>query len=518
MIDYFKGYNEGMDRLTDALKNRSQRESAELHNAILRQQLESGELELEQKKTRRETLADIKKIQELGEKEGGPLARPSKSYDYLGSGGSSLDRLKKSLFPMDKFAADESLSLEPQNMDKLPVLKPPDLYQSEQNASQPEQMPPNPQYSQREKTSLMIKAALKRGDWNTLEHIGKVQEITDKIDAKEMQQVSLLGQQVSQFWMRTRDRDATEQFATQLAEKMGINPIFVKGIDFTSNGSILAPDGQGGNIAVMTDNQGKQHFIHVTAKEAPHEVQELVSPDGKTAQKFQYNPQTKRYDIPLGPAYRVKSQVPSVNVKVNAPAPDQIETLAQGIVDGTIDPNAISKRGNLQGSVWARVKEKTPDYNFVEAAAKAKYAQSNAAMNTTTLLSSVDDLFGELRKAGKALNNSSIPAWNKTVNKVGEYIGNPELVAFNNLRDDVIAELERGLLGTGVLSDSKYNRAIKNMNSAQNPKELEKAIENTKLVINARLRSISAGPYPGSVNEKYKKPKKIGRFEVEIVD
>lgn len=48
---------------------------------------------------------------------------------------------------------------------------------------------------------------------------------------------------------------------------------------------------------------------------AAHNVQEIPSPDGKTAQKFQYNPSTQRYDIPLGKPYAVKSQVPNINIK-----------------------------------------------------------------------------------------------------------------------------------------------------------------------------------------------------------
>lgn len=61
-----------------------------------------------------------------------------------------------------------------------------------------------------------------------------------------------------------------------------------------------------------------------------HNVQELFSADGKTAQKFQYNPETKRYDIPVGGKYPVKSQVPNVNIMPGQPQQTQFIDAATG--------------------------------------------------------------------------------------------------------------------------------------------------------------------------------------------
>ncbi len=47
--------------------------------------------------------------------------------------------------------------------------------------------------------------------------------------------------------------------------------------------------------------------------ETSHNVTEIPSPDGKTAQKMQYNPQTQKYDIPVGERYATKSQVININ-------------------------------------------------------------------------------------------------------------------------------------------------------------------------------------------------------------
>ena len=62
----------------------------------------------------------------------------------------------------------------------------------------------------------------------------------------------------------------------------------------------------------------KQYLGAVQKPEKPaniaHNVIEVPSKDGKMAQKYQYNVETNKYDIPIGTPYLVKSQVPNVNV------------------------------------------------------------------------------------------------------------------------------------------------------------------------------------------------------------
>lgn len=73
------------------------------------------------------------------------------------------------------------------------------------------------------------------------------------------------------------------------------------------------PNGQ--QVFWSDENPGQIHLTAAPPKtDTAHNVQEVPSADGKTAQKWQYNPQTQRYDIPVGKPYLVKSQVPSVNI------------------------------------------------------------------------------------------------------------------------------------------------------------------------------------------------------------
>jgi hypothetical protein len=184
-------------------------------------------------------------------------------------------------------------------------------------------------------------------------------------------------------------------------------------------------------------------------------------------------------------------------ITVNAPSTSQIDTLAQGILDGTIDPNGISKRGGLQGAVWTKVKQLDPNFNIVKAGAGAKYEGSSQTMQTKTLLNTIDPLLDKLEIAGAALENSNTPGYNRARNYLLEQTGDPGIVGFNNLRDAVIAEVERGLLGTGVLTDSKYQRELRNVHSAQSLPQLKAAVKNIRTVIAARLEAVNAGPNAG---------------------
>jgi hypothetical protein len=105
-------------------------------------------------------------------------------------------------------------------------------------------------------------------------------------------------------------------------------------------------------------------------------------------------------------------------------------------------------------------------------------------------------LLDKLQTAGKVLGNSDIPGYNRAKNFLKEEMGASNIVAFNNLRDDTVAEVERGLLGTGVLSDSKYLRAVKNVNSAQSYSQLQAAVRQMRTVISARLGAIQEGSTP----------------------
>jgi hypothetical protein len=185
-------------------------------------------------------------------------------------------------------------------------------------------------------------------------------------------------------------------------------------------------------------------------------------------------------------------------------SPEQLDALNRAYDHG-LDPYKVNSR---TARIYADSELRHPGRMWNEAAAQAAFQRSNQTTQSQALLNSIDPLYDELLVAGKRLKNTKWPLVNRPMNWLKEMTGNEDVVAFNNLRDDTVAEIERGLLGTGVLSDSKYLRAVKNINSAQTFGQLEHAVKNTKIVIKARLEALAKGPWQmgGSTGEKDNDP------------
>jgi len=207
----------------------------------------------------------------------------------------------------------------------------------------------------------------------------------------------------------------------------------------------------------------------------------------------------KKALVQKGPDGQIRPVIQEgANININAASGGQVGTLAQQVAEGRLDPNTISKRGGLQQAVFAEVEKIAPGFNFTGATANAKFSQNSGNLQTRALIQGVDTLYEKLLETGKELGNSSLPGVNKIVNWAKEQSGDPKIVAFNNLRDDVVAESERVLLGSGVLSDSKYLRAVKNVNSAQSYPQLQAAVEQLKLTVSARLEALDKKPFPNA--------------------
>jgi hypothetical protein len=176
-------------------------------------------------------------------------------------------------------------------------------------------------------------------------------------------------------------------------------------------------------------------------------------------------------------------------------SPDRTDALNRAILQGGLDPRQINSRN---ASILADMEIAQPGRQWNELSAQAGYERGASATNTKTLLNSITPMLDNLESAGKALTNTRFPGVNKLVNWTKEATGQPEIVAFNNLRDQTVAEVERGLFGTGVVSDDKYKREIRNIKAAASYPQLQAAVKATKLVIKTRLEAVSIGPNPGA--------------------
>jgi hypothetical protein len=182
---------------------------------------------------------------------------------------------------------------------------------------------------------------------------------------------------------------------------------------------------------------------------------------------------------------------------------EQLTDLNTAIENG-LDPAMVNSR---TAKVFADLERKDPGKYWNTYRTKAAYERSAGAMNTKSLLNSIDPLFTQLDEAGKKLSNTPFPGINRLKNFWAEQTGDPDIVAFNNLRTDLVQEVERALTQVGVQSDTKINRAIKNISSAASYPQLKAAIANTKIVMSARLKAVKEGPTHGQPMRVGEEPK-----------
>jgi len=126
---------------------------------------------------------------------------------------------------------------------------------------------------------------------------------------------------------------------------------------------------------------------------------------------------------------------------------EEEQALNNAMFNGGLDPKWINSR---TAKIFANQEMLNPGKQWNSASAAAAFERSNSTMNSKALLSTIDPLLGKLLDSGKALGNSGLPLVNGVVNWAKAATGDPKIVDFNNRRDDIVAEIERGLLGTGV--------------------------------------------------------------------
>jgi hypothetical protein len=179
--------------------------------------------------------------------------------------------------------------------------------------------------------------------------------------------------------------------------------------------------------------------------------------------------------------------------------PEEVSALDRAVVNG-LDPYKINSR---TGPIFAKMELESPGRKWNELGATAAFDRNAGVMNSKALLNTISPLLDGLVTSGKKLTDTGSPMLNAPLQVVQKYVlpdamGGAAVTGFDNLRDDTLAEVERGLMGTGVLSDSKYQRALKNLNSTQTQEQRAAAVDNIKFVIKTRLESLANGPFqPG---------------------
>ena len=172
-----------------------------------------------------------------------------------------------------------------------------------------------------------------------------------------------------------------------------------------------------------------------------------------------------------------------------------VNDAAEGILKGHYTLGDFEKRGSFPSRVVSRIAVLEPDFNYAKSKANLKHMMNQGNLTSLAIINGLEPLFDALLEKGKALNNSSLQFKNVIVNFAKEQLGDPDVVAFNNLRDDLLAETEKALMGSGVLSDSKYNRAIDNLKTSMSYPQLKAAVKQVRFVIESKKEALRDKPY-----------------------
>lgn len=218
-------------------------------------------------------------------------------------------------------------------------------------------------------------------------------------------------------------------------------------IEYNKDGMLIPlknPDGTPvKGKSYVYDNQGKMHIVE--DKPEKPQLTELVSPDGKTAQKFFVSPDGKK--VPVGEPYKVKSQVTNVNVHsgMNNTDDGEVKSWAKAVREGRANLQDIPQRGTIRSQV---VKELENTGGVDYAANKA----DNAAFS-----SSITQQQKQLGSMGSFVKNMDAQ-----INKVGEL--SKKLSTFDTRLLNVPLRAARGRIA-GSADQAKYDMYLTEIES-----------------------------------------------------
>jgi hypothetical protein len=167
---------------------------------------------------------------------------------------------------------------------------------------------------------------------NTMDEIEQLKQASQdpksKLDPKETQEkMSALLQKKQEYNDKVtqldaagqRNAQATKEAIIQMAGGEDKVQAFLSDPANKKIAGLYAGDQKTGGLEVVKAlHEQIKEEAKVPKVETPHTI-EKISPDGKTAQKYQYNPKSTaedKYDIPIGSKYPVKGQVINVNAGI----------------------------------------------------------------------------------------------------------------------------------------------------------------------------------------------------------
>jgi hypothetical protein len=206
--------------------------------------------------------------------------------------------------------------------------------------------------------------------------------------------------------------------------------------------------------------------------------------DGRTV-RIQTDSRGKETQIATGPSN-------SFNMMINQLEPKEQDAINKAVLEGRLDIYRLNSRN---GKMFARIAMADPTANLNQLSGNALWERNTQRMRQDVNLGAVEAPIEDLRHLGFALNNGNWTDYNQFKNYISKRFGEPQVVAYEATRNNVMQELANAMRGAGI-SEGSIQLEMSNWSTAFSPAQIDAAADRTLAVIRAKREEIRKKPFP----------------------
>jgi hypothetical protein len=257
----------------------------------------------------------------------------------------------------------------------------------------------------------------------------------------------------------------------------------------------------GGSLVNIKNGQATPMFQAPFAPKAPTKpISGLLRNETRTKNGVTKDVGIYGFKLPNGQDFITEEKptdyTPSGGGMYSKGTPDDIEAAARAVANYDADLATLPRQDKT--AILARARAINPKFNQINyntnRSLKASYTSGKQSGNIISLNTALGHL-GDLRTAGKALDNGNLPLLNVIANQVGVQLGDNPATNFEAIRDAVANELATTFKGSSG-TDIGLQNMLTTIKNSQSPKQLEGVIKTNVKLLKSRLDAL---------NDNYKK-------------
>jgi hypothetical protein len=206
-----------------------------------------------------------------------------------------------------------------------------------------------------------------------------------------------------------------------------------------------------------------------------------------------------------------KARYPKMQINTGTSDPNDVNTLAQGMVDGTLGGTILSRLpGNTKLAAISAAKKLDPNFDMTNFAARQKVANDFASGKSADAIQSFNTFLGHAADLSTAVNDfraTQSPLINKPMIWLKKNSGDPAVASYLAKTEPVRAEFETFLQGNHALTESDKASAAKVLDDNASPAQMQATIKSMTHTAGLRLREVNQRyqntmhtDYPGLVD------------------